>query len=561
MRFYELVEETCRWGGGSVESAVFSECFSAGLSVLRSGAGEAGRRGVLSVRDGVLSGVSGSDFEECAMSDELMDEEEQLAEAMAGFEFDPLGFVLFAFPWGEKGLPLENKKGPRKWQRKVLKRIGEKLAAGGELGAVVQEAVASGHGIGKSALISFILMWAMSTFEETRGMVTANTKTQLSTKTWPEVKKWFRMCITEHWFEFNATSIHSVDDAYKETWRIDAIPWSEGNSEAFAGLHNEGKRVIILFDEASKIADVIWEVTEGALTDAMTQIIWVAFGNPTRNMGRFRECFRKFRRFWGTEQIDSRTVEGTNQEQAKKWESVYDEDSDFMKVRVRGVFPSQSAMQMMSEKTVTAAQGRHLRKEQYDFAPIILTLDNAWTGEDSIVMGFRQGLYYEVLWTAPKNDNDVEIADKLARYEDELGADAVFIDGGYGTGVVSVGKTWGRDWILVWFGEKSADEACINKRAEMAMKAKDWLESGGAIDPDDAELAEQLLAIETVARVDGKIQLVSKEVTKLELGCSPDKGDNFFLTFAHPVTSRKQKMKSIGRNIDQVQGGDYDPLA
>ena len=34
---------------------------------------------------------------------------------------DPEKFVLFAFPWGERGTPLERHKGPRAWQRQVLR--------------------------------------------------------------------------------------------------------------------------------------------------------------------------------------------------------------------------------------------------------------------------------------------------------------------------------------------------------------------------------------------------------------------------------------------------------
>ena len=66
--------------------------------------------------------------------------------------------------------------------------------------------------------------------------------------------------------------------------------WNKNNTEAFAGLHNQGKRIVVVFDEASAIDDTIWEVTEGALTDSDTEILWLAFGNPTRNTGRF-DCF------------------------------------------------------------------------------------------------------------------------------------------------------------------------------------------------------------------------------------------------------------------------------
>ncbi len=63
----------------------------------------------------------------------------------------------------------------------------------------------------------------------------------------------------------------------------------------------------------------------------------MAFGNPTRNTGRFRECFRKYKHRWKTAQIDSRTVEGTNKQQLQKWVDDYGEDSDFVKT-VRGIF-------------------------------------------------------------------------------------------------------------------------------------------------------------------------------------------------------------------------------
>lgn len=463
--------------------------------------------------------------------------EELLFNDIASFEYDPLGYVLYNFPWGMPGTPLENKSGPRKWQAEVLQEIGDELRAGGEFGAVVREAVASGHGIGKSALVAWIIKWAFDTKVDTRGVVTANTETQLRTKTWMEVSKWHHLSLTADWADLTATALISKDPKHKD-WRIDAVAWSKTNTEAFAGLHNEGKRVLLIFDEASSIDDLVWEVAEGALTDADTQIIWAAFGNPTRSTGRFRECFRVFRKRWGCRQIDSRTVEGINKKQAQEWVDDYGEDSDFVKVRVRGIFPSQSLKQFIAENDVLAAQQRHLRPEQYSFAPIILTLDNAWEGDDDGVIGFRQGLYFEILEKFKKNDNDIAVANKLARYEDELGADAVFIDGGYGTGVVSAGRTIGRDWQLVWFSEASNDPGCLNKRAEMWKLMRDWLKAGGAIPPDQ-DLFNDLIGPETKPRLDGKIQLESKDDMKKRKLPSPNCADCLALSFAHPVAKRQ----------------------
>jgi len=477
----------------------------------------------------------------------------EVIEDLGRFTHDPLGYVLYNWAWGEG--ELKDSDGPRDWQRGVLTDIGERLKAGGALGAVVQEAIASGHGIGKSALVSWIIKWALATFEDTKGVVTASTDNQLRTKTWPEVAKWHRLGLDQFLFKLTATALYSADPKHERTWRVDILPWSEHNTEAFAGLHNQGKRIVLVFDEGSGIADRIWEVSEGALTDEGTEILWCAFGNPTRATGRFRECFRKFRHRWNTSQIDSRTVDGTNKTQIAKWVEDYGEDSDFIKVRVRGVFPAMSAKQFISETDVDAAFGRELMVTQYNFAPKILTCDPAWEGDDELVIGMRQGLYFQVLLTMAKNDNDVNVANILARLEDEHKADAVFIDGGYGTGIVSVARTLGRSWRLVWFSEKAFDTGCLNKRAEMWKLMRDWLKEGGAIPPDNV-LRDDLLSPETVPRLDGKLQLEPKDAMKRRGLNSPNRGDALALSFAYPVN---MKSKTLGDKPPMTLH-EYDPF-
>ena len=455
--------------------------------------------------------------------------------AIAEYEHDPLGFVQDVFPWGQGSL--HDYTGPRIWQGEILDNIGEHLRNPVTRYQPKRVAVASGHGIGKSAVVGQIVTWAMSTCDDCRVVVTANTETQLRTKTWPEVGKWARLSLTRDWWEIPAMSMYSSEPGRDKSWRADATPWSESNTEAFAGLHNKGKRIVLIFDEASSIADKVWEVAEGALTDEGTEIIWLAFGNPTRNSGRFRECFRRHRHLWKTFQIDSRTVEGTNKDYLNEMVASYGEDSDIVKVRIRGVFPSASAKQFINTDDVDAAFGRQLRREQYNFAPKILTLDPAWDGDDELVFGLRQGLTYKVLRTLPKNDNDIEVANILANLEDEHGADAVFVDAGYGTGIVSAGKTMGRRWRLVWFAGESSDPGCLNKRAEMWKLTRDWLKEGGSI-PEDQVLYDDLIAPETIARLDGKIQLESKKDMKKRGLPSPNRADALCLSFAFPVTTK-----------------------
>jgi hypothetical protein len=236
--------------------------------------------------------------------------------------------------------------------------------------------------------------WGLSTMPDTRIVITANTEKQLQQKTWPEMSKWLHLADNREWFKATATAVYSADPDAEKSWRADATPWSENNTEAFAGLHNEGKRIILIMDEGSGIADKVWEVAEGALTDENTEIIWLAFGNPTRNTGRFRECFRQHRHLWNHKQIDSRTVEGTNKEYLDELVATYGEDSDIVKVRVRGMFPSMSAKQFIATEDVDAARSRHLREEQYDWAPKILTCDPSWEGDDELVIGCARGFAF-----------------------------------------------------------------------------------------------------------------------------------------------------------------------
>ena len=482
------------------------------------------------------------------------DPQQELIELAGQCTHDPLRWALHAYDWGHG--ELANHAGPRQWQREAMDEIGQALRNPATRHMPIQIARASGHGIGKSAFIGMVINWAMSTCEDCKVVVTANTDTQLRTKTAPEVGKWQHLSLTSDWFDVNATSVAAKDGGHNKTWRTDFVPWSEHNTEAFAGLHNQGKRIVLIFDEASAIADKVWEVAEGALTDEDTEIIWIAFGNPTRNTGRFRECFRRYRHRWNHKQIDSRTVEGTNKAQIDKWVEDYGLDSDFVKVRVRGMFPSMSARQYINEIDVTAAYGKHLQPQQYNFAPKIISVDPAWEGDDEFVIGMRQGLAFSILHKMAKNDNDLVAAQLIARLEDEHKADAVFIDAGFGTGIVSAGQGLSRDWQLVWFAGESTDKGCLNKRAEMWKAARDWLKAGGAI-PEDPQLRDELQAPEIVPRVDGKLQIESKKDMKARGVPSPNRADALVISFAYPVAARNP----LDQHRTKTSRREYDPYA
>jgi hypothetical protein len=502
------------------------------------------------------------------------DVEDRLIAEVESYVNDPLGFVYFAFPWGEDGTPLAGLKGPDQWQEEVLAEIGAKLALGDLPGAsqVIREAVSSGKGIGKSALVAMLVCWAMSTMADTRGVVTANNETQLRTKTWAEVSKWYQMLICRHWFKLEATSIHAVDPDHEKTWRIDIVLWNEKNPEAFAGLHNQGRRILVVMDESSHIPDVIHDTTDGALTDADTQIIWCCFGNPTRPDGRFREYFDggRFAHRWSHRKIDSRSVRITNKAMLAEWVEDWGEDSDYVRMYVRGEFPRIGSMQFISAELVDGAFAREPVTSIY--SPLIMGCDVARFGDDMSVIRFRKGL--DAVSHPPMKFRGIDtmvFAAKIADAYNDCHADMVFVDeGGVGGGVVDRLRQLKIPCIGVNFAGRSdraqagdsdvQSELYANKRAEMYGSARRWLARGAVA--FDADFKRQATSVEYgyVVR-DGKdaIQLEKKESMRKRGLDSPDDFDAFVLTFAYPVQPNAQAGRFHPPGA-QFTKHEYDPL-
>jgi hypothetical protein len=402
--------------------------------------------------------------------------------------------------------------------------------------------------------------------------VTANTATQLHTKTWAELAKWHRLCICGFWFTLTATAIYSVDPAHEKTWRIDCISWSEGRTEAFAGLHNQGKRIVVLFDEGSAIPDIIFETTEGALTDKDTEIIWGVFGNPTRNTGRFRECFAggRFHHRWDARQVDSRTARLTNKEEINEWINDYGEDSDFVRVRVKGMFPRAGSMQFVPADLVEAAADAHRDPPVSIYDAFVVGVDVARFGDDKSVIRFRRSRDARTIPPIKIRGRDtMQIAAKVAELHQRYRPDAIFVDGGgVGGGVVDRLRYLKLPVTEVQFGaapdrDQIGQEGAVvyaNKRAEMWGVMKEWLK-GGMID-NDPELKADLTAVEygyTMKEGRDAIILEKKEHMKKRGLASPDDGDALALTFAYPVGSSDHSLKFGGsRSTHEIE---YDPFA
>lgn len=462
--------------------------------------------------------------------------------AIAGCFADPLRYVRLAFEWG-KG-ELEGHPGPDAWQTDVLRAVGEHCARAS--GDPLRIAVASGHGVGKSALVAWLILWAMSTRENLAGVVTANTQAQLETKTWRELALWHKRAINRDSFTWTAGRF-CRGDAHA-TWAVSALPWSKERSEAFAGLH--ARHVLVLYDEASSIPDEIWDVSEGAMTTPSA--LWFAFGNPTRTTGRFRECFGRLRHRWLTFQVDARRCRLASAEQIRNWIADFGEDSDFVRVRVRGEFPRSASNQFIGGDLVAAARAR----APAGYGALVMGVDVARFGSDQTVFLVRRGDAVEHL-ERHRGLDTMQVAGRVAEAIAKRRPAAVFIDGvGVGGGVVDRLRQLGFAVVDVNAGGRAEDDRrYANRRAEMWGRVRDWLQSGGCLPPDDAALADDLTGPEYGFDAVNRIALERKEDMRRRGLASPDAGDALALTFADTVAPDVEDI--IWERPQTMQ--DYDP--
>ncbi len=473
---------------------------------------------------------------------------------------DPLKFVLYLFPWGQKNTPLENFAGPRKWQREVLKELADHIATNdGRINfETLRMAVSSGRGIGKSALVSWLVIWMLTTRIGSTTIVSANSETQLRAVTWAEITKWLALSLNSHWFEVSATRVMPAKwltelverDLKKGTryWGVEGRLWSEENPDAYAGVHNfDG--VMLIFDEASGIADPIWAVSAGFFTENTPNRFWLAFSNPRRNTGYFYEAFNAKRDFWRNKVVDARSVEGTDKAVYEQIIQEYGPDSVQAHVEVYGEFPSAGDDQFIPVYLVDDAFARPRYKDAT--APIIIGVDPARFGADATVIAVRQGRDLNAI-KRYRGDDTMEIVGRVIEAIEEYNPALVVIDeGGLGAGVVDRLKEQRYKIKGVNFGNKSVKPIMYgNKRAEMWGLMREWLKTASI--PADKLLKSDLTSPRIKPDSKGTIFLEGKKEMKARGLASPDAADAIAVTFAYPVGSRtpvdKQIRRSYGRS-------------
>jgi hypothetical protein len=517
--------------------------------------------------------------------------DERLADALAEFYADPLGYVMFCFPWDtDKSIQLVEleepyksrfgcKFGPDVWACQFLDELGREIKQRGFDGqnAVlpIQFAAGSGHGIGKSVLVAWLTKFILDTRPLSKGIMTASTDAQLRTKTWAEVGKWHKMSLTEHWFEYNtgrgAMALVNKQEGgrYKEQWRCDAQTCREENSEAFAGLHAANATPFYIFDEASGVPDKIFEVREGGTTDG--EPMTFDFGNPTRNSGRFyEECAGRFKHRYIVKTIDSRDVKITNKARIQQWIDDYGIESDFVKVRVRGIFPSAGSTQFIPTNEVITAMAREVVEDRR--APLVIGVDVARFGDDDSVIWPRLG--HDARSFGPECHSGLDTVALVGKVIEKVrffrglgqAVSAIFVDGGgVGGGVVDQLRSLGYNVMEVQFGSAPDDRNTYRyKIDEMYGRMKEALKTRLALpamrDPKGMEIKDQLTQREYGFTIKGQINLESKADMKERLGSgvgSPDIADALAITYAYEIALPPPPEHVSG---SAAKNWDYDPL-
>jgi hypothetical protein len=416
----------------------------------------------------------------------------------------------------------------------------------------IRRAVSSGHGIGKSVLSAWIIDWIMSTRPNCKGTVTANTFTQLETKTWATLQQWTRMCITAPWFVLTGNRMYHRD--YKESWFCAPQSCREENSENFAGQHAADSTSFYVFDESSAVPDAIFQVSEGGLTDG--EPMQFLFGNPTRSSGRFHAaCFGAFRNRYVTTTVDSRSSRFTNKEQIAEWQQDYGEDSDFFRVRVRGLPPNAAELQYVDSQRVLAAQTRGV--VELPDTPLVAGCDLAWGGSDDNVIRFRRGMDGRSIppirikgeFTRDPAVLTAKLAQVLTTKYGGRHVAMLFLDSAGIAGPIAerLRQQGHRNLQEVNFGADSPDPKYRYMRDFMWGEMKQWLLTGAIEKSQDLEV--DLTSPGTRPNARQLVWLESKQDMKKRGVDSPDDGDALALTFASPVSTGNE-LPDFGRMPD-----------
>ncbi len=252
----------------------------------------------------------------------------------------------------------------------------------------------SGHGVGKSALQAWLILWFLCTRPNPKIPCTAPTKHQLYDILWAEVAKWLRLSKLKSEVVWTQEKLYLAGRA--ENWF--ALPRTAGKPDALQGFHAE--HILYIIDEASGVADSIFQPVLGALSTPDAKLLMC--GNPTRLSGFFFDSHNSRRSMYRSFKISCADSPRVSPEYISLIKELYGEDSDVFRVRVAGEFPKAMPDSFIplcwAERNVGAAEAG---------APgtVDIGVDVARFGDDeSVICTVINGEYAQPMEVYPMND-------------------------------------------------------------------------------------------------------------------------------------------------------------
>lgn len=397
--------------------------------------------------------------------------------------------------------------------------------------------VRSGHGVGKSAFMAWCILWFMSCYYPCKVPATAPTGHQLDDILWSELAKWHRILKERipslgNEFEWSAGSFKLKSNP-SESFAVARTSRPE-RPEALQGFHADN--ILFLIDEASGVAENVFEVAEGALSTDGAFIVMAA--NPTRQSGYFYDSHHKMRGSWGTLHVNGETCSRVSRDYVESMRKKYGIESSIYKVRVQGEFAA-AVDGVIPLELCESARFRDVEKNKG--APIIWGLDVARFGDDSTALAKRQGNYQIEKcreWYGKDTMQVVgiikEIWDTTARVNRPASINVDVI--GIGAGVVDRLSELGLPVYGVNVAESPANNPADTKyarlRDELWFKGRDWLAARDSILLDDDDLIGELTSPKYSILSNGNIKVESKQEMRSRGVKSPNLADAWLLTFA-----------------------------
>lgn len=426
--------------------------------------------------------------------------------------------------------------------------------------------IVSGHGIGKSMLLSILILWFLFIHPESQVACTSPGKEQMYDVLWKELAKWIERMPKEigQMYQWESTHIRMKESA--ETWFARAKTASKENTEALAGVHADW--VMMAVDEASGVEEPIFETMEGALTSGNVLVFLIS--NGTRSIGYFFDTHHKDSERWQNYSFSSLDSPRVDQKYVDSIIAKYGEDSVQYNIRVRGIFPDEGIMDDSGYVQLFNDRDIHLVPFDPEWKPVgrvAGSLDASGEGQDESEWAIGDAMRLAIV-AEEKVSTPASMAAKSLTVCTKYDIDPIdFVIDAFGKGqdvgmeIALATAKQQRPWRVMPInsGEPCEDEVekqlYLNARAMMFYKFMLWCRAGGEI-MDSVGLKEEMLSIRFKRTANGRIQIMDK-VTMKKLGFkSPNKADAFSMLF---FRKRGEKRSILGDLAREREKEEFDP--